>query len=96
MGGAYDNACDPQTGQCECRPNIVGRRCDQPAPGYYVVNLDFMKYEGEFADGTGVSPSVRHTFYKSIAAHLTVVLFHCFHVFIYLKNTICSQKLEIM
>ncbi|KAG9474548.1 hypothetical protein GDO78_004706 [Eleutherodactylus coqui] len=27
--------CDIQTGQCTCKPNIMGRRCEKCAPGYY-------------------------------------------------------------
>ena len=55
VGGSFDNNCDQQTGQCNCRPNIIGRRCDQPAPGYFVPNLDHYVYEGEESVGTGVS-----------------------------------------
>ncbi|KAG8566984.1 hypothetical protein GDO81_013453 [Engystomops pustulosus] len=28
-------ACDTQTGQCTCKPNIMGRRCEKCAPGFY-------------------------------------------------------------
>nr|AAI61643.1 LOC100145762 protein [Xenopus tropicalis] len=27
--------CDIQTGQCTCMPNVVGRRCERCAPGFY-------------------------------------------------------------
>uniref|UniRef100_A0A452HN71 Uncharacterized protein n=1 Tax=Gopherus agassizii TaxID=38772 RepID=A0A452HN71_9SAUR len=27
--------CDMDSGQCRCKPNIIGRRCDVCAPGYY-------------------------------------------------------------
>ncbi|CAJ0956346.1 unnamed protein product, partial [Ranitomeya imitator] len=27
--------CDIQTGQCTCKPNIMGRRCEKCAPGFY-------------------------------------------------------------
>ncbi|CAH2303158.1 laminin subunit alpha-5 isoform X1 [Pelobates cultripes] len=27
--------CDIHTGQCTCKPNIMGRRCDKCAPGYF-------------------------------------------------------------
>ena len=55
VGGAIDNSCDPITGQCHCRPNIVGRRCDKPAREYFAHFLDYYKYEGEFAEGSAVS-----------------------------------------
>ena len=54
-GGSYDNKCDPSTGQCKCKPNIIGRQCEQPKPGYFVTNLDYLTYEGEWGRGYGVS-----------------------------------------
>lgn len=54
IGGSYDNLCDATTGQCNCRPGIKGRACDQATPGYFVTDLDFLRYEAEFATGTGV------------------------------------------
>ncbi|RMB95824.1 hypothetical protein DUI87_27938 [Hirundo rustica rustica] len=27
--------CDVDSGQCRCKPNIIGRRCDHCAPGYF-------------------------------------------------------------
>lgn len=33
--GSSNTFCDPGEGQCFCKPNIVGRRCDQCADGYY-------------------------------------------------------------
>ncbi|XP_059508738.1 laminin subunit alpha-5 isoform X2 [Stegostoma tigrinum] len=27
--------CNSESGQCRCKPNITGRRCDRCAPGYY-------------------------------------------------------------
>ena len=55
VGGALDNDCNQQTGQCNCRPNIIGQQCDTPRPGYFVTDLDYYIYEGEFAQGSGVS-----------------------------------------
>ncbi len=54
-GGSLSNDCDQRTGQCQCKPNIIGRRCNQPAPGFFLPYLDFLRYEGEFATGIGVS-----------------------------------------
>ncbi len=55
LGGSFDNQCDQLVGLCVCRLNIIGRRCDQPQPGFFTPNLDFYVYEGETADGTGVN-----------------------------------------
>ena len=52
IGGAYDNNCDVITGQCKCRPNIEGRRCDDVPDGYFIGGLDFLVYEGELATGS--------------------------------------------
>ncbi|XP_036179424.1 laminin subunit alpha-5 [Myotis myotis] len=30
-----DPTCDKDSGQCKCRPNVAGRRCDTCAPGFY-------------------------------------------------------------
>lgn len=33
--GSTSTECDVECGQCKCKPNVVGRRCDQCAPGFY-------------------------------------------------------------
>uniref|UniRef100_A0A3B3YPJ9 Laminin subunit beta-2 n=1 Tax=Poecilia mexicana TaxID=48701 RepID=A0A3B3YPJ9_9TELE len=33
--GSISSLCDPRGGQCRCRSNIIGRRCDKCAPGTY-------------------------------------------------------------
>ncbi|KAM9718848.1 laminin subunit alpha-3-like isoform 1-T1 [Menidia menidia] len=50
VGSSIGVACDEITGQCLCRKNIVGRRCTEPAPGFYFPSLHQLKFEVE--DGT--------------------------------------------
>ena len=33
--GSTDNSCDSVSGQCNCKPRIVGRACDESEPGFY-------------------------------------------------------------
>ncbi|XP_041356954.1 laminin subunit alpha-2-like isoform X2 [Gigantopelta aegis] len=33
-GGSYSKDCDPQTGQCSCKPLYAGRQCNKCQPGY--------------------------------------------------------------
>ncbi|XP_022231765.2 laminin subunit beta-1 [Drosophila obscura] len=33
--GSYSKVCDSNGGFCPCKPNVVGRQCDQCAPGTY-------------------------------------------------------------
>ncbi|XP_051546192.1 laminin subunit beta-4 isoform X1 [Myxocyprinus asiaticus] len=49
IGGALRTLCSSENGQCECRPNMVGLGCSEPAPGYFLAPLDFYIYEAENA-----------------------------------------------
>ncbi|KAM4733907.1 laminin subunit beta-4 isoform 2-T2 [Anableps anableps] len=49
VSGAHSNMCSPEDGQCNCLPNMVGRRCSDPAPGYFLPSLNYFLYEAEFA-----------------------------------------------
>ncbi|XP_026221368.1 laminin subunit beta-4 isoform X2 [Anabas testudineus] len=49
IGGAHSNMCSQEDGQCECLPNMIGRHCSDPAPGYFLPSLDYFLYEAELA-----------------------------------------------
>ncbi|XP_039877594.1 laminin subunit alpha-3-like isoform X4 [Simochromis diagramma] len=55
IGGAIGMSCNDISGQCQCRRNIIGHKCTEPAPGYYFPTLHQLKFEVE--DGT--SPNSR-------------------------------------
>ncbi|KAM9352424.1 laminin subunit beta-4 [Symphorus nematophorus] len=57
VGGAHGNMCSPEDGQCHCLPNMVGRRCSDPAPGYFLPPLDYFLYEAELATPLHGGPS---------------------------------------
>ena len=55
VGGALSDECNVTTGQCYCKPNIQGTQCTMVQPGFFFAKLDWYTYEGEFAEGFGVS-----------------------------------------
>ena len=36
--GSYNTSCDRQSGQCYCKPNVMGKRCDTCREGYYALD----------------------------------------------------------
>eukprot|EP00057_Strongylocentrotus_purpuratus_P029712 XP_011684186.1 PREDICTED: laminin subunit beta-2 [Strongylocentrotus purpuratus] len=48
-GAAISGSCDPETGACTCRTNIIGRVCNETMTGFYVPRLDGISIEGETA-----------------------------------------------
>ncbi|CAB1438278.1 unnamed protein product, partial [Pleuronectes platessa] len=49
VGGAQSIMCSPEDGQCSCLRNMIGRRCSDPAPGFFLPSLDYFLYEAELA-----------------------------------------------
>ncbi|CAF0941718.1 unnamed protein product [Rotaria sordida] len=62
LGGSLHSICDKQTGQCVCRPSIVGRECNQPAIGHYFPTLHHLQYELEDSVTTKQQTPVRYEF----------------------------------
>lgn len=38
--GSLETQCNPMGGQCKCRPNVGGRRCDRCLPGYHSFGIN--------------------------------------------------------
>ena len=62
LGGSLHNICDKQTGQCVCRPSIVGRECNQPTAGHYFPSLHHLQYELEDGLTPRLQTPVRYEF----------------------------------
>uniref|UniRef100_A0A8C7YII1 Laminin subunit beta-1 n=1 Tax=Oryzias sinensis TaxID=183150 RepID=A0A8C7YII1_9TELE len=63
FGGALNNRCMMESGQCDCRRHLIGRQCSEVQPGYFCAPLDYYKYEAE--DASGHSPTDSNTFNHS-------------------------------
>uniref|UniRef100_A0A4W6C4H5 Laminin subunit beta-1 n=1 Tax=Lates calcarifer TaxID=8187 RepID=A0A4W6C4H5_LATCA len=73
IGGAHSSSCSPEDGQCHCLPNMIGRRCSDPAPGYFLPQLDYFLYEAELTAPlhVGSSASTTNTPSSSICVYFT-------------------------
>ncbi|XP_035998362.1 laminin subunit alpha-5 [Fundulus heteroclitus] len=57
IGGSVGRFCGQQNGQCDCRPNVEGPRCNLPRPDHYFPDLHHLKFEieeGTMLDGRAV------------------------------------------
>ena len=45
--GSNHTVCSKATGQCSCRPNIEGRRCNITQAGFSFRALDYIRFEAE-------------------------------------------------
>nr|ABY40628.1 alpha 3,4,5-laminin [Ciona savignyi] len=61
IGGAMTVACDKNTGQCQCRSGVAGRRCNRAADGYFYPTLYQYQYELEYGK-TPENNAVRYGF----------------------------------
>lgn len=69
--------CTSEDGQCPCLPNMVGRRCSEPANGYFLPQLDFYLYEAELATPLydGGSPPAQPTASSSSSSLVSIRVF---------------------
>ena len=49
VGGSFNQNCSKADGQCKCRANVIGRKCDKAKPGYYAPTLH--QIAGEIENG---------------------------------------------
>ena len=60
--GSNHTVCSKASGQCSCRPNIEGRRCNATRDGYYFRALDYIRFEAESVPYSEVLPRVTGMF----------------------------------
>ncbi|CAF0800708.1 unnamed protein product [Brachionus calyciflorus] len=47
LGFSYSNLCNPVTGNCSCKPHIIGEQCDKIEEGFFCANIDHLIFEAE-------------------------------------------------
>ncbi|XP_058060994.1 laminin subunit alpha [Anopheles bellator] len=65
IGGAANNVCNKETGQCRCHPRVAGRACSFPLTTHYYPTLH--QFQFEYEDGyTQTGAQVRYQFHEDI------------------------------
>ncbi|XP_014675013.1 PREDICTED: laminin subunit gamma-1-like [Priapulus caudatus] len=49
-GGSFGLSCEPRQGQCKCRKNFIGQRCNQPRIGTFTPSLDAFSFKPKDTD----------------------------------------------
>nr|XP_050849942.1 agrin-like isoform X3 [Vespula vulgaris] len=57
--GSVSDTCNPETGQCECRPGVGGLKCDRCMPGYWGLPKISEGHQGCIPCGCSLFGSVR-------------------------------------
>ncbi|XP_029165671.1 agrin-like isoform X4 [Nylanderia fulva] len=57
--GSVSDTCNPETGQCECRPGVGGLKCDRCMPGYWGLPKISEGLQGCIPCGCSLFGSVR-------------------------------------
>ncbi|XP_070168751.1 agrin isoform X6 [Polyergus mexicanus] len=57
--GSMSDTCNPETGQCECRPGVGGLKCDRCMPGYWGLPKISEGHQGCIPCGCSLFGSVR-------------------------------------
>ena len=75
-GGSLSNICEKKSGQCRCRPNVTGRRCDRSAFSFFYFPLLFSIFCFEFSTS---SENTLGIFYTQCFVDISL-LFHLIRI----------------
>ncbi|KAJ8688469.1 hypothetical protein QAD02_024264 [Eretmocerus hayati] len=57
--GSLSDTCDPESGQCQCRPGVGGTKCDRCMPGYWGLSKTDKGHQGCIPCGCSVFGATR-------------------------------------
>lgn len=63
--GSFADTCDPDSGQCQCKPGVGGVKCDRCMPGYWGLPKISMGHQG----------CIRKNFYEKFSLSLMTIFF---------------------